>query len=239
MKISEIYEKLDEFSPFILQEEWDNSGLIVGSFADELEIINISLDLDENIIKNAKKNTLFITHHPLIFKGLKKIDSLYPSSLLKEIIKKDCYLISMHTNIDKTHLNRYVTEKILGQKIEKCEDFICYFDINMSFDDFVLHVKKKLNINTLKVVHANKKIKKIALATGSGGDFIEKINADCFLTGDIKYHQAFTAMSNNLALIDIGHFESETFFSEILHEYLKNFSIQAIMSDCKNPFEYK
>lgn len=239
MKISEIYEKLDEFSPFILQEEWDNSGLIVGSFADEFEIINISLDLDENIIKNAKKNTLFITHHPLIFKGLKKIDNFYPSNLLKEIIKKDCYLISMHTNIDKTHLNRYVTEKILGQKIEKCEDFICYFDINMSFDDFVLHVKKKLNINTLKVVHANKKIKKIALVTGSGGNFIEKINADCFLTGDIKYHQAFTAMSNNLALIDIGHFESETFFSEILHEYLKNFPIQAIMSDCKNPFEYK
>lgn len=239
MKIHEIYDKLNEFSPFCLQEDWDNSGLLIGGSEDEFESVNISLDLDKEIVKSAKRNTLFITHHPLIFKGLKSINSLYPSNIIKEIIKKDSYLISMHTNIDKTHLNRYVVENILEQKIVDCEDFVCYFDVDMNFDELVLYVKKKLNIKTLKVVCTDKKIKRVALTTGSGGDFIENVKADCFLTGDIKYHQAFTAMHNKLALIDIGHFESETFFKDIIYKYLKNFQIQVIISDCKNPFEYR
>ncbi|MDR0467981.1 MAG: Nif3-like dinuclear metal center hexameric protein, partial [Campylobacteraceae bacterium] len=167
MKIFEVYKKLDEFSPFSLQEDWDNSGLLIGSFDDEFECINVCLDIDEEIVKNAKEKTLFITHHPLIFKGLKRIDAMYPSSILKKIIMKSCYLVSMHTNIDKTHLNRYVAENILEQEVEECENFVCYFDVDMSFDELVLYVKEKLNINFLKVVRTDKKIKRVALTTGS------------------------------------------------------------------------
>lgn len=239
MKICNIYKLLDKFSPFSLQEEWDNSGLLVGCLEDEFEDIALCLDIDTDIINHAKPKTLFIVHHPIIFKGIKKIDSSFPSNILKDIIKKDCFVIAMHTNIDKTHLNKYVVQNILKQKIVTCEDFICYFDNNLHFDEFILHVKKCFNLLHVRIVNPKNYIKKIALTTGSGGDFIETIKADCFLTGDIKYHQAFNAMQNNVTLIDIGHFESERYFSEILNEYLKKNSLQAIMSDCKNPFEYR
>ncbi|MBR2148972.1 MAG: Nif3-like dinuclear metal center hexameric protein, partial [Campylobacter sp.] len=109
MKISEIYAMLDSIAPFDLQESWDNSGLIIGSMNDEFDSITLSLDLDSSLIAQAKPRTLFITHHPLIFKGLKSINSSkYPANLIKDMIKKDISLISMHTNYDKMVLNKFV-----------------------------------------------------------------------------------------------------------------------------------
>lgn len=67
MKLKEIYEILDTLSPFSLQEKWDNAGLLVGSYEDEIEDIYISIDLDEELVSNLKENSLIITHHPLIF----------------------------------------------------------------------------------------------------------------------------------------------------------------------------
>ena len=71
MKLQEIYDVLNEISPFELQEKWDNSGLLVGSFEDEISNVYISMDLDEELLLNVEKNSLIITHHPLIFLGLK------------------------------------------------------------------------------------------------------------------------------------------------------------------------
>ena len=51
-------------------------------------------------------------------------------------------------------------------------------------------------------------IKKIAIVTGSGMSLIDEIKADCFLTGDIKYHEAMEAKARGLSLIDIRHYES-------------------------------
>ena len=145
MKLQEIYDVLNEISPFELQEKWDNAGLLVGSFEDEINNIYISIDLDEELVQNAEKNSLIITHHPLIFSGLKRVNfDTYSTKLLKELIKKDISLISMHTNIDKTHLNKYVAEEILGFRIENSEEFISYCEINMKFDDLVKYVSSKL-----------------------------------------------------------------------------------------------
>ncbi len=90
MKVQEIYNLLDEISPFSLQEKWDNSGLLVGSFEDEIKNIYISIDLDLDLAKQIEPNTLIITHHPLIYSGIKreKYDT-YSIKLLKEMIKKD------------------------------------------------------------------------------------------------------------------------------------------------------
>lgn len=240
MKIHKIYDFLNELSPFELQESWDNSGLLIGSFDDEVKKIHVCLDIDSNALKCVEPNTLFVTHHPLIFKNIKSLDlKTYPSSLIKELIKKDCALISMHTNIDKTHLNRYLVEEILGEKIEKIDGFVCFFDTNMTFDDLTKHAKSVFKLEHIRVVSSNKKIKRVAFCSGSGGDFIENIKADCFLTGDLKYHQAFYAMENNMALIDIGHFESECFFAGLIASHLKNLPLQVIMTHSKNPFEYK
>ncbi|MDR1614480.1 MAG: Nif3-like dinuclear metal center hexameric protein [Campylobacteraceae bacterium] len=239
MKIEKIYEFLDNLSPFELQEEWDNSGLIAGSMQDEVESVCVSLELNSEIVQSAPEKTLFITHHPLIFKGLKKLDfTTYPANIIKILAKKECAALAMHTNIDKTHLNRYVVERILKQEIIKESDFICYFDANMSFDELILSVSNRLDIQNLKVVRSGENIKRAALCTGSGGDLLNGVDADCFISGDFKYHHAVTAKENKLSLIDIGHFESEHYFTNILGEHLKNFPLKVIIADSKNPFEY-
>ena len=243
MKVQEIYDVLNEISPFELQEKWDNSGLLVGSFEDDINNIYISIDLDEKLIQNAERNSLIITHHPLIFSGLKRVNfDTYSTKLLKELIKKDISLISMHTNIDKTHLNKYVAEEILGFKVENSKEFISYCDVTMSFDELVKYVSSKLNLKTTNAVRCNDFIKKIAIITGSGMSLIDEIKADCFLTGDIKYHDAMEAKARGLSLIDIRHYESERYFSTLLEgllsEYLKKNKLKAIITASKNPFEF-
>ena len=67
---------------------------------------------------------------------------------------------------------------------------------------------------------------------------MHSIEADCFLTGDVKYHDAMQAKSIKLSLIDIGHYESEHFFAEILQKHLKNLGLAVIISSSENPFTY-
>ena len=240
MTLREIYAHLDALSPFETQESWDNSGLLVGEMDDEVAQICLSLDIDQTLLDGLPENTLIITHHPLIFKGLKRLDSSkYPASLLKQMIKKDIALISMHTNFDQSHLNAYVATEVLGFEIEACEAYYCYAKVAMSFDELALHVKTKLGLETLRVVKGHEHISSIALTTGSGGDLIGGVKADCYLTGDIKYHQAIEAKENSLSLMDIGHYESERYFGDALVLHLKNLPLQVIMSNSKNPFEYR
>ncbi|WP_281950317.1 Nif3-like dinuclear metal center hexameric protein [Nitrosophilus kaiyonis] len=239
MKVREIYDILDEISPFELQESWDNSGLQVGNFNDEIKKIVLSLDIDFEFLASMEPKTLIVTHHPLIFKPLKNLDfSNYPANLIKELIKKESSLISMHTNFDKTHLNSFVAKDILGFQSSICEDFICYFNVDFYFDDFVKFIKKSFNLKTVKYVKAKDRIKKVALTTGAGGSLIKEVDADLFLTGDIKYHDAMEAKSIGLSLIDIEHFASERYFGEVLASQLKKNKIEAIISSTKNPFDY-
>lgn len=240
MQLKQIYKILDELSPFDLQASWDNSGLLVGEMDDEVEKIYLSLDVDSLLLDEIEEKSLIITHHPLIFSGLKKLDSsVYPSSLLKKMIKKDISLIAMHTNFDVTHLNRYVVSEVLGYKNIECDEYICYFDVNCSFDELSLHVKKTLGLDILKVVESKQDIKRCAITTGSGGDLIREVKADCFLSGDFKYHQALEAKENKLNLIDIEHFASESHFPACLAKNLENSPLKAIMTNSKNPFQYK
>ncbi len=243
MKIKEIYKFLDELSPFELQEKWDNSGLLVGSFEDEFQRVYISIDLDEEILDDIEENSLIITHHPLIFSALKKVNyDSYSTKLLKKLIQKNIALISMHTNIDITHLNKYVAKEILGLDVIDSSGFICYAKVNDSFSNFANKISSKLNLDYLKYVKCSEKIEKVALVTGSSMSLIDKVEADCFLTGDIKYHDAMEAKARGISLIDIRHYESEKHFSSLmmglLEEYLKKNELKAIITTSKNPFKF-
>jgi len=237
MTLQEIYDHLNTISPFALQEKWDNSGVMVGEMGREVSQIVLSLDIDFEMIERAKEGTLFILHHPLIFGKLTALDfQKYPSNLLEKMILKKQSCIAMHTNFDKTHLNRYVFEKVLGFHLEAQNDFLCTTSGEWHYKALLKHIKEKLNLPTLKVVGKREKIGSIALCTGAGASLIDEVQAECFLTGDIKYHDAMKAMSEDLMMVDIGHYESEQFFAEILYEELKVLPILAIISNSKNPF---
>ena len=244
MKIGEIYKILDEISPFASQEEWDNSGLLVGSFEASAERVYLSLDVDDELLDEAQPNSLIITHHPLIFKGLKSLNlDKYPSSLIAKMMAKNLSLIAMHTNYDLSHLNEYVLSEILGFTPKERDGFLLYADVNLSFDELCERVKTKLNLSHLRVCKGRKfdpnaQVKRLAFCTGSGGDLIDIVKADLFLTGDLKYHQALYAKENGLNLIDINHYESERYFSDFLAKYLQNLKIEVIISNSKNPFTY-
>ena len=239
MKISEIYRFLDNLSPFELQESWDNSGLLIGDFNQDIQKVALSIDVDEALIDSLEDDTLLITHHPIIFGGLKQLEfNKYPANLIQKMIRKNISNIAMHTNFDQTHLNEFVATEVLGYKIVKRDGFVTYLEINEDFDTFAGKVAKAFNLPHARCVKCSDFIKKVALTTGSGCSLIKSIDADCFLTGDVKYHDAMEAKSINLSLIDIGHFESEHFFAQILLKYLKNLGLEAIISSSKNPFTY-
>ena len=240
MKIEKIYDFLDNLSPFELQEEWDNSGLLIGDMQKEVENVYLSIDIDSKLIDEIEPNSLLITHHPLIFKGLKKINfEKYPSNIIEKLIKKDISLISMHTNFDKTHLNKFVVKEILGYDlIISISEFFCTFEVDRDFDTFAKDIAKKLNLQNLKCVKTTDFVKIATITTGSGGDLINEVQSDCFLTGDIKYHQALEAKENNISLIEIGHFESEKFFPDSLAKELQNLPLKVIITNSKNPFTY-
>ena len=238
-KVKNILSILNDISCFSYQEKWDNSSLNIGSLNQEIENIIIALDIDSDIVNNMSDRTLLITHHPILMSATKNINTaIYPNNLIEKIIKKNSSHIAMHTNFDKTHLNKYVFENILGFEVIEEKDFVCYGKIDMSLDELYLYIQDKLQLAFKKISPSNQHIKKIALTTGSGGSLISSIDADCFLTGDIKYHDALMAYENNLSLIDIGHYESEIFFSEILYKELKKSDIKAIICQSKNPFVY-
>ncbi len=239
MKISEVYGFLNRLSPFELQEKWDNSGLLIGSFDEEISEIALSIDVDEKLIDSLANNTLLITHHPIIFSGLKQLEfSKYPVNLIQKMIQKNISNIAMHTNFDQTHLNEYVATEVLGYKISKKDGFVAYLEVDEDFDTFASKVSKAFGLEIVHCVKCSQRVKKVALTTGSGCSLIKSLEADCFLTGDIKYHDAMEAKSINMSLIDIGHYESEHFFAQILEKHLKILGLKVIIASSENPFTY-
>jgi dinuclear metal center YbgI/SA1388 family protein len=237
MKLQEIHNYLDEVSPFDLQEKWDNSGLIVGAMEREVEQIVVSLDVDAQMIEEAGEGTLFVVHHPLIFGGLSELDfTKYPANLIEYLIQKRQSLIAMHTNFDQTHLNKYVFEKILGFTLEEEEPFICRTSGEWHYHTLLMHLRERLDLPFVRVVGRKETIRTLAMTTGSGASLMDEVEADCFLTGDIKYHDAIKAMNQGLMMVEIGHYESERFFGEVMGDVLKNLPILAIITPPKNPF---
>lgn len=239
MTVRDIYTFLDGLSPFSLQESWDNSGLLVGDFAQEVTTVILSIDVDEALIDSIPDNALLITHHPIIFGGLKQLQfNQYPAKLLAPMIRKNISNIAMHTNFDQTHLNEYVATQILGYEILAKEGFVAYFGVNEPFETFSQKIKNGLGMKHIRAVACHDYIRTCALVTGSGASLMRNIEADCFLTGDIKYHDAMEAKALGLSMLDIGHYESECYFGEVLATHLEKLGLSVIISPSKNPFTY-
>ncbi|MFN2394090.1 MAG: Nif3-like dinuclear metal center hexameric protein [Bacteroidales bacterium] len=117
MKLKEIVKVFEQFAPFSLQEDYDNSGIQFGDPEAEVSKGLVCIDITEEILNEAieKKCDLIISHHPLIFRGLKKLTgSHYTEKVLIEAIKKNISIISVHTNLDSVSdgVNRKLAMKL-------------------------------------------------------------------------------------------------------------------------------
>src|SRR5215213_3302642 len=103
MKIHEIISHLEAIAPPAFQEDYDNAGLITGMPQWDCTSALITLDATEEVILEAKKNNcnLVVAHHPIIFRGLKKINGKnYVERAVITAIKNDIAIYAIHTNLD-------------------------------------------------------------------------------------------------------------------------------------------
>jgi len=248
MKIKTLVKRLGKEFPLSLAEPWDNVGLLVGDENREITGVQISLDATEKVIDHAIKvgANLIITHHPLIFTGLKNITSKnFMGRKIMKLLENKIAIYSMHTNLDSGTggLNEYITtklgvetSKILDEKKDKENNSlgglgrIYSLEKPVKLGEYLDVVKEKLELKSVRVVgELDKEIKKIAVINGSGASYLEKINklnVDLFITGDIKYHEGLNATEMGIALFDIGHYESEYFFTDIVARYCDGISIE-------------
>ena len=123
MKINEIISYLETIADTSLQEEYDNAGLITGNADWKCSGIICSLDVTEEVVKEAiqKKCNLIVAHHPIVFKGLKKINGKnYVEKTIIAAIKNDIAIYAIHTNLDnvKQGVNGRIAQ-MLG--LENCK----------------------------------------------------------------------------------------------------------------------
>src|SRR5690349_1638142 len=117
MKIAEIIYALEQIAPPSLQEDYDNVGLITGNPSWNCTGILCTLDATEEIIEEAKANNcnLVVSHHPIVFRGLKKITGKnYVEKTLINAIKNDIAIYAIHTNLDNIieGVNNKIADKL-------------------------------------------------------------------------------------------------------------------------------
>ncbi len=116
IKIKDITGFLETLAPRSYQESYDNSGLLTGHSEAEVKGILVSLDCTEEVVDEAMDNkaNLIVAHHPVIFKGLKKLTGqTYIERTLIKAIKNDIAIYSIHTNLDNVYQG--VNRKIAGR----------------------------------------------------------------------------------------------------------------------------
>jgi dinuclear metal center YbgI/SA1388 family protein len=123
MIIDEIIQHLETFAPVYLQESYDNAGLIVGEGSSECNGVITTLDATEAVVDEAisKNCNLVVAHHPIIFRGLKKLNGKnYVERTILKAIKNDIAIYAIHTNLDnvKKGVNNKIAERIALQNLQ-------------------------------------------------------------------------------------------------------------------------
>jgi dinuclear metal center YbgI/SA1388 family protein len=267
LKLMDVKDIMEEYAPLMLQEGYDNSGLMVGDLNAEITSILIALDCTLTVIEEAKNKgcNLILTHHPLFFKRPNSLtmDSLIGKKI-NEIIKNNINVYSSHTNLDKTGngINDIITE-ILGYKEwsildnnEYSDDVITKvgigrlvkLDKEITLEKLLYSIKEALNIKFIRYSGSEKMvIKKIAIINGSGQDYFEKAKlagAECIITGDTTYHNVSDLLEQGISVIDAGHFETEWPAMKNVGKFIENKmkamgfkNLVLISEECKSPYK--
>ena len=123
MTIREINSFLESWAPAGTAEDYDNVGLLTGRPSQEVNHVLVSLDATEEVVDEAieKGCQLIISHHPILFRGIKKLNGQnYVARTIEKAIRNDIALLALHTNLDNsnTGVNQILSER-LGLKTDK------------------------------------------------------------------------------------------------------------------------
>ena len=251
---------LERFAPLPLQESWDNAGLQVGLTETEVSGALLCLDVTEAIIDEAirKGCNLVVSHHPLLFRGLKTISDLtdVQRTVMRAIEHHIC-VVSMHTNMDNARggVNFKIAEKLGLQQVdffvsktvdgvETGSGVVGVLPEPLAADDFVLAVKRAFDVECAMCNELLRRpVKRVAICGGAGDFLLDealKEGADAFITGEMHYHQYF-GYEQRIQICVIGHYQSEQFTAEIFRDVIEKdcAGVKTFIAEtCTNPILY-
>ena len=236
MKIREVIDALESFAPLPLQDDYDNSGLQVGTTETEVSGVLLCLDVTRQVVDEAINNgcNMIISHHPLLFRPLKRLTDDSIGSIVMSSVRVGITVYASHTNLDNAFkgVNMRIAN-VLGLTDVKPLDeqpdgngagIIGRFPKSMTEQQLLALVKEKFGVTCIRHNgELGRPIKRMAVCGGSGAFLTDKAveqGADAFMTGEIGYHRFF-GYDGTIKLIEAGHFESEQFTVDLIADILK------------------
>ena len=258
MKIKEITDAIEQYAPLRLQEEWDNAGIQVGDPETDVTGVLLCTDATEAVVAEAidRGYNLVISHHPLIFRGLKKIMGRTPvERAVVMAIKNDITIYSAHTNMDSAWqgVSFRMAEKIgmtevqfldnnpvqpYGDQASETAGCGVIGNIQPALAREVLkRVKDAFEVGAVRYSgDGDRMVSRVALCGGAGGFLLDKAveqGAQLYVTADMRYHD-FLDNAQRIVVADIGHYESEHFTKEIFLEIIQKKSPTFAVAFAKN-----
>lgn len=222
MKIKEITAILEDFSPLAYQESYDNAGLIVGSYDDDVNGVLICLDSTEEIIDEAiaKNCNLIIAHHPIVFSGIKKLNGKnYIERTIIKAIKNNIAIYAAHTNLDS------VTGGVSFRMAEK---------IGLKNCKILAPKEEILNkLVTFCPIEQAEKVRKALFDAGAGS--IGNYDECSFNSEGIGTFRAGENTNPTVGNIGEQHHENEVKIETIVQNHQLNKSIEALIE--AHPYE--
>lgn len=239
MKAYELTSWLEKKYPSDAAEDWDNVGLLTGDDTNEISHVFLALDLTEETLAEAIEDgaDMIITHHPMIFSGIKKINNhSFTGRKILTLIQKGIVYYAMHTNYDVlgmadlsadyTKMHDTTVLSVTEERDGEVQGFgrVGKLSREMTLREYAQLVKESLKLNDVKVYgNLDSMVKCAAVCTGSGKSMIKdviKAGADVYVTGDIDHHTGIDTVAQGLALIDAGHYGTEYIFMDAMKKEL-------------------
>lgn len=239
-----IIEYLRKIAPEQYQEEWDNSGYQV-RIKNETEKVILCMDVTDKVIDHAVETgaKLIISHHPMIFTGIKIIDE--DSYLGKNIIK----LIENKISVYSSHTSLDVSDKGVNVALAEALGLPIVENFAMTDSTTIGYVLENNigdeiyeRLNALGAIFYGKKVpvERIAIVGGSGMSYFDEVvsrGLNMYITGDVKHHDGQRAYEENISLVDLTHYGSEKFVLDKLKELLEEkFTIDVEIIDTNFKF---
>lgn len=249
-KCADIISFIEKAAQPELAEEWDNTGLLIGSGKENVKRILLSLDVTTASVQKAieKNADLILTHHPVIFTSINRLNPDETiGRLIYLLVKNGISVYTAHTNMDnaETGVNTQLADKLGIRNTAVMGDGPGRFgetDKAYVMDEFTCMVKSSLNTKYVRVI--GKAADAIHSAAVFGGCFdgdleaFRKTGADVLVTGDVKYHTALYALESGLCIIDAGHFATEAVILPVLKASLNDAfpGVETICFQQEDPF---